>query len=322
MAKYDEQGKPVYETAEEYNKAHKKENNSHIYESPEGDAYVHNSETNISQDGKTIARNILGNCVKKLNSAIIKLFLSTIVCVGCVFLAFNLLKGLNDMKEEPEEVFVIETEVIEIEESEIEESEIQESEIEESEIEETEQNYSEEYLGDDTKPLPEGFETFSYNGQTYSLPITVNDIIKMELSIESEYKEGSMISAGHEEISFVYDEKGIWVGMVRISNFSEEEKKFEECAVNYFYIINSVMYDEAESIPNFVFGNGLSFESSYEDFVSYLGIPYYHYEDHSNEEFQYDSYEWSYSGEGELHNVSVTFSNGVISEISIEKITE
>jgi len=41
MAKYDEFGRPIYETAEEYNKAHRTESSTYTYDSPEGDAYNH-----------------------------------------------------------------------------------------------------------------------------------------------------------------------------------------------------------------------------------------------------------------------------------------
>ena len=72
-------------------------------------------------------------------------------------------------------------------------------------------------------------------------------------------------------------------------------------------------------LPNFVFGDGLTFESSYEELETYFGTPHYHYEDHSEEGSYYDNYEWSYYREDEIHFVSVTFWNGVIADVGIEK---
>ncbi len=42
-------------------------------------------------------------------------------------------------------------------------------------------------------------------------------------------------------------------------------------------------------------------------------------EDHSEEGSFYDSYEWAYYGEKEIHFVCITFWNGVISNVGIEK---
>ena len=123
-------------------------------------------------------------------------------------------------------------------------------------------------------PLPEGFETFTYNGQTYTLPESYEELVD----------EG----------------------------FMEDE--------DAFYIDNPMLYDEVVTVPDLVFGDGLTFESTYEDLEAYFGTPYYHYEDHSEPGYYYDSYEWCYDGDYESHYVSVTFLEGVMSDVVIDKI--
>lgn len=178
-----------------------------------------------------------------------------------------------------------------------------------------------EYLGDDTTALTEGFETFIYEGQTYTLPMTYQDVLKMGLALEDGYDADYMIETDYDELVFLMDEEGYSKALIGLSNHSGEDLPLKDCTVHYFYIENPVAYDIEGEVPDFVFGNGLTFESTYEDFEAYLGTPYYRYVDYTEEDYAYESYEWAYYGD-EIHYVSITVWNGVISEINIEKRIE
>ena len=220
MTKYDEFGRPIYETAEEYNKAHKKGNSSRTYDSPEGDAYKHKPMKTTYHSQRMVRRNTNSKGVKKSKLLIIGIAVYFIAMI--VFLSFNMVRRSVDSSYEviPENVGDVIVNV---------------------------GDESGEFLGDDTTPLSEGFETFSYNEQTYSLPTTMEEIEKMGFTLEEEYDETYMIPMEYEE--------------------------------------NLILNDE----------------------------------DHSEEGSFYDSYEWAYYGEKEIHFVCITFWNGVISNVGIEK---
>lgn len=293
MAKYDEFGRPIYETAEEYNKARKTGKNIRSYESPEGNAYKHNTmkETYRNQSVTKSYANRTGS--KKVKSLVVGLAVFFVVLnVVIVLSMFNMVRGSHN------DIF---------------------QELEDSWIDLDDASGHGEYLGDDTSPLPEGFETFSYNGQTYTLPTTFEEIDKMGFSLEEGYDENDMFTTEYEELLTLSDKNGSMYAMIGVNNYTGEEIPLGKCQVDYFYIENPAAFDEEEMVPDFVFGNGLTMESSLMDLVAYFGIPYYHYEDHSEEGYFYDSYEWAYYGEDETHFVSVTFWNDVISNVSIEK---
>lgn len=293
MVEYDEFGRPIYETAEEYNKAKKTGTQSRTYDSPEGDAYKHNTmkETRRNQSAAERHANRTGS--KKAKSMVIGLAVFFVVLnVVVIFAMFNIMRGTYNEVEE---------------------------EYEESWIDLDDDDGYGEYLGEDTSPLPEGFETFSYNGQTYTLPTTFEEIDKMGFALEAEYDEYDMLPSEYEEMLTLSDEDGFSYAMVCVNNDTGEEIPLGKCQVDYFYLENPVAFDEMETVPDFVFGDGLTFESSLEELEAYFGTPYYHYEDHSEEGYFYDSYEWAYYGEDEMHYVSITFWNGVISDVGIEK---
>ena len=106
--------------------------------------------------------------------------------------------------------------------------------------------------------------------------------------------------------------------MISLTNKTGYDISVAECSVEYFYINNLNIYDEEEEVPDFMFGDNLTFESSYEEVEAYLGAPYYHYEADSEKD-SYDSYEWTYYGEGECQRVIINFYNGEMSDVTIEK---
>ncbi len=292
MPKYDEFGRPIYETAEEYNRAHRTGSNSRTYDSPEGKAYTRKPMK------KTYDHRMAGqfaNRTRKKKSKVMIIGIGIYFIAMIVFLSFNMVRNSygNRYEDVPEDVDDI---VINVGD---------------------EQG---EFLGDDTIPLPEGFETFSYNGQMYSLPATMEEISEMGFTLEEAYEGDYMLPTDSEETLILNDEDGFFAAMIRVSNYTGEEISIGKSQVDYFYIENpAAHYAEEADVPDFVFGEGLTFESSYEEVEAYFGIPYYHYEDHSEEDSFYDGYEWAYYGEDENHFVSITFWNGVIADVGIEK---
>ena len=248
MAKYDDFGRPIYETAEEYNKAHKGGVCPRTYDSPVGANYQTNTRKETHRQQSATQRYANQTGAKKAKSIVIGF--------AAFFLVFNMVLVF----------FIFHSVGLSFEEN---------FEVNEDEwfVTTDDEGYG-EYIGDNTTPLPEGFETFSYNGQTYTLPENCEQLVN----------EG-----------------------------------FMEDGYN-FYIDNPRAFDEAEATPDFIFGNGLTFESTYEDLEAYFGTPYYHYEDYSDPEYLYDHYEWCYNGDYESHYVSITFWDGVISDVAIDKV--
>jgi len=291
MAKYDDFGRPIYETAEEYNKAHRAGSNTRTYDSSEGDINRHKPviKTYHSQS----ATGQYGTQKKFKKSTLLIIGVAIYFSVMIVFLMFNMVRSsYGDAYE------VMEEEVDDI-------------------IISSDDEYG-EFLGDTTIPLPEGFETFSYNGQTNTLPSSFDEVLEMGLFLEG-YDEAVLFPRECEEMVTLYDEDGVVTVLVQVNNHTEDDMLMGKCEVDYFYIENPVAFDETQAVPDFVFGDGLTLESSYEDSEAYFGVPYYHYEDHTEVDCFYDNYEWVYYGEEETHFVSITFWNGVISDVGIEK---
>lgn len=293
MTQYDDFGRPIYETAEEYNKARKAANASRTYDSPEGDTYQHKTmkETQRYQSAAQRHANRTGS--KKAKSMVLGLVVFFIVLnVVIVFSMFNMVGGVYEDYQDFDESWI--------------------------DLDDDDDGYG-EYIGDETTPLPEGFETFSYNGQTYTLPTSYQEISQMGFILEEGYEEDDLLPAEFEETLILDDDDGYSMAMIRVNNDTDDDLPLGKCQVNYFYLENPVAFDDTEDVPDFLFGDGLTMESTYEELEVYFGTPYYHYEDHSEEGCFYDSYEWSYYGEDEHHFVSVTFWNDVISDVSIEK---
>ena len=289
MTKYDDFGRPIYETAEEYNRAHRAGTNTRTYEDREN-SYNTKFRKKTYRTQRTTGQYTKQNTSKK--TKVLLIGIAVYVSVIIVVLLFNLVGSFEDG--------IYEDNFTAIEEAAV--------------------DVDEEYLGDNSTPLPEGFETFSYNGQSYTLPTTMEEIYTMGFTLEEMYDENYILPTEYEESLILNDENG-YAGMIGISNYTGEEIPLGKAQVNYFYIENPSAYEfnEEGSLPDFVFGDGFTFESSYEELEAYFGVPYYHYEEHSEEGSFYDSYEWAYYGEDEIHFVSITFWNGVISNVGIEK---
>ena len=265
--------------------------------SSEGNSYKFNSAKKAYGKQATVKGYGTRTGSRKVKPVIIGVAIYFIVMIS--FVLFNMVGNSNGVYEEIEEAWMdLEDDWMEME---------QEVLIED------------EYVGDDTIPLPEGFETFSYNGQTFSLPTTYGELSDMGYTFETEYDETDLFPSNYEE-SMILDEEDVFLSaMFSVSNYTEEELPLEECQVNYFYIENPEAIDGTLEVPDFEFGDGLTFESSYEELEAYFGIPYYHYRDDSDSNNVYEHYEWMYNGEEESHMVSISFWNDRISNIGIEK---
>lgn len=273
MAKYDDFGRPIYETAEEYNRAHK----------TGGGAVIQNqtaAQRHATREGSKRAKTLVIGIV------------AFVIALNVVII-FSMSNMVGSAVAEPERVYdniIVENE-----------------------------DYYGEYVSDAETPLPDGFEAFFYNGQFFTLPTTCSEIAKMGYDIV-EYEPTDMIPSGFWETITLLDDDGYSVAMISVRNDTDDDVPFEECTVNYFYIDNPARYDETLDVPDFVFADGLTLESSYEEVEAYFGEPYYHYEDHSDEEYLYDSYQWEYYGLDERHFVMVNFVNGEMLDVSIEKV--
>lgn len=293
MTQYDDFGRPIYETAEEYNRANKARKMTYAYTNPDGDVYETSKVTPEKRSQTAAQRHAMRAGSKNAKKLI----------VGLVVFAIAINLGI---------VFTILSSVGFFSGGSYEEN------IEDWISFEDDEGY-EEYLGDDTTPLLEGFETFTYNGETITLPTTFEELSSMKFVLDTEYSKFELVPSGFNEFIDLVDADGNTYAMVIVDNYTEDEIPLGKCTIDYFSISNPYLYDETESAPEFMFVNGLTFESTYGDLEATLGVPYYHYEDHSEEGYYYDSYEWTYYGEYETHNVIVTFWNGEISDISIQK---
>lgn len=91
MAKYDEFGRPIYETAEEYNRAHKTGGSSRVYRSPEGDTYEHTSMKKAYGTSGATRRKTKGKGLKK--SSLIIIGVAIYFSIMIVLTAFNMLRS-------------------------------------------------------------------------------------------------------------------------------------------------------------------------------------------------------------------------------------
>ncbi len=172
-----------------------------------------------------------------------------------------------------------------------------------------------ETLGDGDVPLAEGFDTFTLNGITYSVPMTYNEFLQMGYTIEEGY-ENYILEADTYENLIINGDNGYMIGMIRVSNDSNVVLPLEECVVDYIRLDNdAAYYDDVEPL-DLTFGNGLTVNSSYEEVEAFMGEPTYLYID---EETEYENYTWYYYGENEYQSFDIYFSEGVISEICFEQ---
>lgn len=295
MAKLDEFGRPIYETAEEYNKAHKGGVCPRPYDSPDGSNYQHNTTNGAKRYQSMAQRQATQTASQNAKKIILAIAVFIIALhVGIIVTMISMTAGsFGEIHQEFEEGFVGTEEVL--------------------------VDY------DVSTPLPEGFEEFYYNGEFYSLPMNYEQVAQMGFVLEG-YTEEDVIEAGYEEMPDLYED-GYIKAWIRINNHTETELPLGKCMVDYFQIFNLAAYYSDEIAPDFVFGDNLSFDSTYEDVEAYFGVPSYYYEDESEDGDYYEYYQWSYYEEADedfseldkVHYVQVSFYNGVMESVMIEK---
>ena len=161
MAKLDDFGRPIYETAEEYNKAHKGGVCPRPYDDPNGENYQQNTG-NRMKNYKTVAQRhatVQGSKNSMKIVLVIVLFFIGLN-IGIVFVMLG-----NSMSDG------------------------------EISFEENVHIYD-EMLSDPSTPLPEGYEMFSYNDQFYRVPTNYWKISQMGF-VSEDYTEEDSISSGY-----------------------------------------------------------------------------------------------------------------------------
>ncbi len=185
------------------------------------------------------------------------------------------------------------------------------------EDETSEDEVYEDYPGTDEVPLTEGFANFTHKGIAYTVPMSYDDFLTMGYVLEDGY-ENYIIGAQSYESIWFYDEDGMELGSIRISNDTESELTLEECVVDYIYFDNPGSYLEGEEHIDLVFGTNFNMFTTYEELEAWLGTPYYVQLDHSGES-EYASYEWLYYGEDKYQSIVVNYLDGVITDIAFEQ---
>lgn len=294
MARLDDFGRPIYETAEEYNKAHKGGVCPRPYDSPEGENYQHNTGNGTKRYKSVSQRHATVQGSKNAKKIVMMIVVFIIaVNVGIIFTMFQMVRGSYgdidiEYGEEWEDMAGTEG--------------------------------MGEFLGNSDTPLPEGFEKFKYKGYPCALPAKFGDVWEMGLNVTDYDVLNEVFYGEYEEMLDIYDDyTGSYLGMIRVMNPESESLTMMECLVNYFYIMNPAVDDETELVLDFEFGDGLTFESSYQDVEAYFGAPYYYYEEQTEYGNHYESYDWAYYGVDEIHYVTITFWNDEMSSVSIEK---
>ena len=289
MAKLDDFGRPIYETAEEYNKAHRGGVCPRPYDNPEGANYGHNTGTSTERIKSMAYRHATVQGSKRLKSSV--------VVVAAFFLIVNVL------------IIIATLSSIGFMDHEIIDQEVIQNNWNDGYYVDTEF-----YTSDIESPLIDGFETFCYNGVVCSIPTSLDEIMEIGLNIQ-EYDIDEAFPSEYEEIISLVDDDGNLYAMVRVSNYTGEEIAIGKCMVDYFYVVNPDAFEELDANVDFTFGDGLTFESTYEDFERYFGVPCSLYDSHYTDGSYYEHYEWCYYGDEECHYVVVIFCDDVLQNI-------
>ena len=200
MAKVDEFGRPIYETAEEYNKAKKARKIPRTYDSPEGDAYQRNPVKENYSYQKAMQRQAGQTGANKSKKVIL------VIIVGIIMFNMGLILSMfNVVSDSYDEIY--------------QDFEAGWDDIEDSwdDIEDGVNDGYGEYIGDNTVPLPEGFETFSYNGHTVTLPTSYEEIgSSVYPKAKAELKKHGISCDGKYAVHLEksdYDKYDLFIGM-------------------------------------------------------------------------------------------------------------
>lgn len=294
MAKYDANGRPIYETAEEYNRAHGTGASRHTYDSPEGANYRHTTYTETRRNERAAARYDKKSTVSspKNTKKIVLVFVIIFIFLnmGVIMGIFNALRGTVDgIYNEFDEQWI-----------------------------DFDEGYG-EYIGDSDTPLPEDFNQFTLDGVAYAVPMSYQELMQMGFTLEEAYDEDYTVSCYDDELVVLNGDDGYMAAMARFVNDTDEDILLSECVVDYFYLESEAPYDEEIAVPDAVFANGFTMDASYEELEAYFGVPYYQYIEDDEDYGCYERYEWVCDDGEEYHCFMVTFWDGVMADISIEK---
>ena len=281
MAKTDSFGRPYYETAEEYNQAHRQAKASGTYGQmqQEKKAYSHTvgqgtkKQYGKRNDSKVIATMGLGVGVM-------------------IMMAIVIMTSIADGGATPEQNW-----------------------YEEEYVESDDNQFVQ--TGTDDVPLAEGFDTVTYEGNAYTIPMTYEEFVLLDVPLQMYPSSGEEIAAGDSETLDLEDEDGNYIGYIRIENETDEDMPRGKCMVKYIsFSSDASITEDIADTPDVTFGNGLDMTCSYEELEAYMGTPTYSYTD-DNDGNLYENYQWEYYGEDHSEYFSATFWNGMLSEISV-----
>lgn len=286
MAKTDSFGRPYYETAEEYNQAHRKARANGNYEQMQQakTAYSHTT-------GRGAKKQYGQNKQKswKSSSAIIALCILIAAVSYIVVLSIHIEDSI-----EPDN----------------------ESWYEEEYIESDDANF--EQIGVDNVPLEEGFDVVTYKGVSYDIPMLYEDFILLDVPLSVYPSSSEELYAGDWNNLDMEDDEGNIIGYIRIANDTDEDMPLGKCSIDYILFSSEAAFSgDMNDAPEVTFANGLDMTCGYEDLEAYMGIPTYKYTDEDSEGNLYESYQWEYSGEASFDCFTATFWNGIITDISI-----
>ena len=288
MAKLDDFGRPIYETAEEYNRAHKR-GSARTYESTHGDTYQQSAINETYHKQSAAKRHATRENSKKSTSKIV-LTLITILAANIGVIG-SFIGGIY-------------------EDSQVDYEEILPDRV----LVESGENY-----GTADTPLPVDFNQFSYDGVICNIPMTFDEVLDATGLYAYYDEEYESFESGAEDIVILYDTGDVEVMEVFVKNDTDEEIPLGECTIEYIWVDNPAAYDIYEETPDFWFGQGIGMESTSYEFEEYLGKPYYYEYEYYDDGGSRVYYEWRYTDGVEEHCVSAQFVDEVVVYITIEK---
>ena len=175
-------------------------------------------------------------------------------------------------------------------------------------------------LGDGSTPLAVGFNEFTWNGVSYSLPMDYSEFLKLGIGLV-DFVETTEFPAGEYEVYELILENG-YEGVVRIANNTDAALAANNCEVEYLYIYNPEAYygvaGASIADANMTILGGLSLDCSYVEVENYLGTPTYIYKEIDETYGRFETYRWYYTGNDEYQMIQISFYNDNIYDISID----
>ena len=182
MPKYDDFGRPIYETAEEYNRAHKRDGSARISKEIEPDVLKQGITRQSAHNQTAAQRHANREGTKKAKTlvlALISFFIAIIVMI--VFSLFGMI-GASYEEAVREPNYNHNNAIVEDENQTV-------------------------TFGDTDTPLPEGYENFTCNGVWITLPSTCKEMAELGYEIET-YKLTDVVPADFWECISLIDDDG------------------------------------------------------------------------------------------------------------------